>query len=113
MNDAVIAWFWQPPIDGQPGLMMICDMHPGPDHPDIPMVIDTLPAVLAGCETQIPEDVSLYSLRIYVRDVAGFWMQVEMNALSRRFKSKIPEVPDAELSQLWYSREEPDERVLN
>ena len=46
---AQIGWFWQPPIDGQPGLLMVVDMHPGPGHPDIPMVIETMAQVLGSC----------------------------------------------------------------
>ncbi len=113
MIDARIAWFWQPPIDGQPGLLMVVDMHPGPDHPEIPQAIETLPEVLVECESQMPPEIELHTLRIYVRDVAGFWMEVEMNALNRRFKSKIPALPDKQLTDLWFTRLPPDKRIIN
>lgn len=102
---AQIAWFWQPPIDGQPGLLMIVDLHPGPEYPGVPFVFDDLPAVMLHVEFQLPKDIGLQQLRIYVKDILGVWVEVAFTGLNRRFKNRRPKVGQPALEQLWWSRD--------
>lgn len=97
-------WFWQPPIDGSPGLLMIVDNHPGPEHPEVPFIADVLKDVLLEVESSMPTDIQLYTLSIYVRDVMDLWIRVEMNVLSRMFKLVSPGMMQAELAELWDQR---------
>lgn len=106
MSDASFDWFWQPPLDGRPGLMMIADTHPGPAAPDIKMVHEDLKAVLQYCEGRLPKEIQLYQLGIYVRDVLGLWIQIDCNAMSRHFQKRAPELSEGDLNQLWASRSE-------
>jgi len=105
MTDAVFNWFWQPPIEGKPGLCMITDEHPGPDHPGVPFVVESLQDTLAHVEARIPPDVHLFQLRIYARDVFKRWREVRIDAESRRYKVREPAFSQGDLCLLWDSRE--------
>lgn len=105
-SEASFDWFWQPPMEGRPGLMMVVDTHPGPAAIDIKMVHEDLRAVLQYCEGRLPKDVQLYQLGIYVRDVLGLWIEIKCNAVSRHFQKADPELSESDLNQLWASRSE-------
>lgn len=109
---ANIAWFWQPPIGGEPGLMMIVDIHPGPDHPEVPFVTEALADVLIDVEKQLPEDIQLSQLRIYVRDILGAWIEISMDAFNRKFEKKTPKVSTPALQELWFSRADSEGGLL-
>jgi hypothetical protein len=104
VSDAAYSWFWQPPIEGEPGLMMIMDDHPGPDRPDVPLVVEELRNILHEVEAQIPVDVALFQMRIYSREPTGFWFEILFDGHSRRFMTKKPDFTQRELDRLWESR---------
>lgn len=99
------AWFWQPPLGGQPGLMMIVDTHPGPEAIGVKFVGEDIVAVMQDVESKIPTDVQLYQLRIFVRDIFGLWSQLEFNVLGRQFQRMPPSFTQGELAELWDARE--------
>ena len=105
-SEASFDWFWQPPLEGRPGLLMVVDLHPGPAAIDIKMVHEDLRAVLRYCDSRLPKDVQLYQLGIYIRDPLGLWIQIDCNALSRQFQKRSPELSEGDLNQLWASRSE-------
>ena len=105
MSDASFDWFWRPPQEGQPGLMMIRDTHPGPHAPDVKFVTEDLKGVLHYCESRLPTDIHLPALRIFVCDMLGLWLQVQTNVLSRHFTTGDPELSDQDLNTLWEARE--------
>lgn len=104
MTDAAYSWFWQPPLEGQPGLMMVVDNHPGPNRPDVPLVVEELKTILHEVESQLPIDVGLFQLQIYSREPTGFWFEILFDGASRRFMTKKPDFQQAELDQLWEAR---------
>ena len=106
VDDVSYSWFWQPPIEGKPGLMMIKDTHPGPDHPEIRFVAEALREVIWACESSLPKDVHLPALKIYVTDPAGLWFEVQTNVVSRIFTKAEPELSEEDLNMLWHAREE-------
>ena len=99
----VYSWFWQPPIGGQPGLMMIVDNHPGPDNPEISFVSESLAGVLFEIESKLPNNIAFFHLRIYVRDPFSHWFRVIVND-SRRFRIIEAEVAQGDLHELWEAR---------
>lgn len=101
MSAASFDWFWQPPMSGEPGILMIVDTHPGPQAPETPFLAEDLKRVLLACEERIPADVHLHQLRIYARDVLGLWIQLEFNILGRGFQKKLPDFEQGELAQVW------------
>jgi hypothetical protein len=98
---ASFDWFWQPPLSGEPGIMMIVDTHPGPDAVAVPFVAEDLNNVLLVCESRIPQDVHLYQLRIYVRDILDVWIQIEFTLLGRSYTKKAPDFSQGDLEQVW------------
>lgn len=105
MSEPAYAWFWQPPINGQPGLLMIQDEHPGPAAIDVPMVLECLSDTLLVIEQGLPKEISFHQLRIFIRDPLGTWCQAEFNALSRHYNLREPQFTGVELANLWASRE--------
>ena len=105
VSAASFDWFWQPPLEGEPGIMMIRDTHPGPAAVDVPMVGEDLNNVVLVCESRIPADVHLYQLRIYVRDVIGVWVRLEFNILGRQFQKLAPDFSQGDLEQVWENHE--------
>jgi hypothetical protein len=105
MTAAQYSWFWQPPLDGKPGLMMIVDEHPGPDRPDVPLLLEQLKTVLHEIEAKLPADVGFHQLRIYIREPIGAWFQIHFTVLNRRFQMTAPDFPQASLCELWDSRQ--------
>ncbi len=103
---SAFSWFWQPPLEGEPGLMMIVDDHPGPQSIDVAFVGEDIVEVIQDVESKIPTDVHLFQLRIYVRDIFGLWVQLEANILGRQINRKAPDFSQGELEQLWAAREE-------
>ena len=65
VDDVAFNWFWQPPVDGQPGLIMIVDEHPGVDHPEIRFVTEAIADVIRNIEARIPKDSHLFQFKIY------------------------------------------------
>jgi len=102
---ASFDWFWQPPLAGDPGIIMIRDTHPGPEATAVPMIGEDMNNVLLTVESRIPNDVHLYQLRIYLADIFGVWIQVEFNVLGRSFKLKEPDFSQADLSMVWDNHE--------
>jgi len=105
VSAASFDWFWQPPMEGEPGILMIVDTHPGPGATGVPFVAEDLDNVLLVCESRIPRDVHLYQLRIYIRDVFDLWIQVEFTLLGRQYTKKDPDFSDADLEQVWDNHE--------
>lgn len=105
--NASFDWFWQPPMSGDPGIMMIVDTHPGPEAPEIPFVQEDINNVLLYCESRIPTDVQLFQLKIYVKDIFGLWNELEFSLIQggRRFRRKAPEFSQASLSEVWDNHE--------
>ena len=101
MSLASFEWFWQPPMTGEPGILMIVDTHPGPQAPDVPFVAEDLKAILEGIETRIPTDVHLHQLRIYARDIFKLWIQLEFNILGRQFTKTAPDFSQEDLERVW------------
>lgn len=104
MSEAVYSWFWQPPLEGQPGLMMIVDNHPGPHQTGIPMVVEDLKTILEEIEGQLPIEIALFQMRIYSRTVLEEWFEIVLDANTRRFYAKKPEFSQGQLRQLWEAR---------
>lgn len=104
MSDAIYSWFWQPPLEGQPGLMMIVDNHPGPQYGGFPLVVEDLKGVLEEVEKQIPDDVALFQLRIYSRTPLEEWFEIIFDGNTRRFYTKQPDFSQASLRELWEAR---------
>ena len=102
---ASFDWFWQPPLSGDPGIMMIRDTHPGPQAIAVPFVAEDINNVLLTVESRIPADVHLYELRVYARDILGLWVQLEFNILGRSFQKKAPEFTQGDLEQVWENHE--------
>lgn len=102
---ASFDWFWQPPMEGEPGIIMIVDTHPGPDAVGIPTVGQDLKNVILSVEARIPADVHLYQLRIYVRDILGLWIRLEFTILNRYFTKKEPDFSQGDLEQVWDNHE--------
>lgn len=110
MTDAPISaasfdWFWQPPLDGDPGIIMIRDTHPGPDAVGLPFVGEDLENVLLTVESRIPPDVHLHELRVYARDVLGLWVELAFNCLGRQFTKKTPAFSQGDLEAVWNNHE--------
>ena len=104
-SDASFDWFWQPPMEGEPGIMMIRDTHPGPAATAVPLVAEDLNNVVLVCESRIGKDVQLCQLRVYVRDVLGVWVQLEFNVLGRQYQKLLPDFEQADLEQVWENHE--------
>lgn len=102
---ASFDWFWQPPLAGEPGIIMIVDTHPGPDQASVPMVAEDLNNVLLTVESRIAADVHLFQLRIYVRDILGIWIQIAFNVLGRTFTKKEPDFSQGDLEGVWDNHE--------
>ena len=102
---ASFDWFWQPPLGGEPGIMMIRDTHPGPEATAVPLVAEDLNNVVLVCESRIAKDVQLCQLRVYVRDLLGGWIQLEFNILGRQYKQFVPDFTEADLEQVWDNHE--------
>ncbi len=102
---ASFDWFWQPPMSGEPGILMIRDTHPGPEATAVPMVAEDLNNVVLVCESHIAKDVQLCQLRVYVRDVLGVWIQLEFNVLGRSYEKKIPDFEQGDLEGVWQNHE--------
>ena len=102
------SWFFQPPLSGDPGLLMIVDRHPGPEHPELEFITEpgNLKLVLEAIEAQIPKDLQLYQFRIYARDPFGLWVQIQVPIMARQFSLKSPDFSQGELQELWNAREE-------
>ena len=108
-TDANFEWFYQPPINGNAGLIMIVDKHPGPDHAEAKFVFEVLDRVLLKVESGLPGDLSLPGFSIYVKDHSSTWLKVEFPyALSRRFQVVSPDHNQAKLSELWDQRKRYD-----
>lgn len=97
-------WFWQPPVDGKPGLLMISDNHPGPENPEVPFIGDVMKDVLVEIESYMPTEIQLYQLTIYARDVMDLWVRIEMGVESRMFKYVSPRLYQKEITALWDQR---------
>lgn len=106
MDDVAFNWFWQPPVDGQPGLIMLVDIHPGKDHPEIRFVVEAIADTLTHIEARIAKDLQLYQFRIYARDIFERWIQIEVGPIRRDYRLRSPKVSQGHLSELWDSRRE-------
>lgn len=106
MDDVAFNWFWQPPVDGQPGLIMLRDEHPGPDHPEIRFITEAIQDVLRHIEARIAKDLQLFQFRIYARDVYDRWIEIVVAPVRRNYRLRSPRVSQAHLSELWDSRRE-------
>ena len=104
-SPAMFDWFWQPPMSGEPGIMMIRDTHPGPEATAIPLVMEDLKNVLLVCESHIAKDVQLCQLRVYVRDIMGLWVQLQFNVLGRQFQKLAPDFEQGDLEMVWENHE--------
>ncbi len=105
MTDSVFQWFWQPPINGQPGIIMVADYHPGPEAIEVPFVIEDLDNVLTWVEARIDPTLTLHMFRIYMRDVLNHWGQIAFkDTASRKYIITPTEIQQAELSELWDTR---------
>ena len=107
LSAASFDWFWQPPMSGDPGIVMIVDTHPGPGATDVPFINDDFNNVLQYVESRIPKDVQLYQLRIYTRNIFGFWNEIHFTLIDggRRFRTKRPEFSQGSLSEIWDNHE--------
>ncbi len=92
-------------MEGDPGIIMIRDTHPGPEATAVPFVAEDLKNVLLTVESRIPADVHLYQLRIYARDIIGLWIQLEFNILGRQFTTKEPDFSQGDLEAVWDNHE--------
>lgn len=106
MDDVVFNWFWQPPVDGQPGLIMLDENHPGPDQPEIRFITEAIQDVLAHIEARIAGDLRLFQFRIYARDVYTRWIEIVVAPARRNYRLRTPRVSQSHLSELWDSRRE-------
>ena len=106
MDDVAFNWFWQPPVGGQPGLIMIVDDHPGKDHPEIRFVVEAIEDTLRHIEARIPKDLHLFQFRIYARDVFKLWIWITVAPVRRNYRLRTPKISQAALAELWDSRNE-------
>lgn len=105
MDDVAFNWFWQPPIDGQPGLIMITDEHPGTEHPEIRFITEAIADVLAHVQARIASDLRLPQFRVYVRDIFGGWFQVTIEPEPKKpYRIHKSKVSQNDLALLWDSR---------
>jgi hypothetical protein len=105
MTESVFQWFWQPPINGAAGLIMIADEHPGPEAIQIPFVMEDLPNVLLWIEARIDKGLTFHSFRVYMRDPIGVWGEVGFNDPgSRKYRITQPDLKQSQLSELWDQR---------
>ena len=104
MSKPVYSWFWQPPLDGKPGLLMIVDNHPDPRETGIPVVLERLKDVIPEIEVKLPMDINLGALSIFLRDPTEHWYQITVNPMNRRFTTSRPTFKQGELAELWESR---------
>ena len=102
---ASFDWFWQPPLGGEPGIMMIRDTHPGPAATAVPLVAEDLNNVVLVCESGIAKEVQLCQLRVYVRDLLGIWVQLEFNVLGRQYQQLAPDFDQGDLEMVWDNHE--------
>ena len=102
---ASFDWFWQPPLGGEPGIMMIRDTHPGPAATAVPLVAEDLNNVVLVCESGIAKEVQLCQLRVYVRDLLGVWIQLEFNVLGRQYQQLAPDFDQGDLEMVWDNHE--------
>ncbi len=102
---ASFDWFWQPPLGGEPGIMMIRDTHPGPAATAVPLVAEDLNNVVLVCESGIAKEVQLCQLRVYVRDLLGVWVQLEFNVLGRQYQQLAPDFDQGDLEMVWDNHE--------
>ena len=107
LANASFDWFWQPPMSGDPGIIMIVDTHPGPHDFETQFIQEDINNVLLYIEERIPKDVQLFQLRIYAKDIFGLWIQIKFSILNqeRRFTTDIPDFTQAELAQVWDNHE--------
>lgn len=91
-------------------MIMVVDMHPGPQDPQTPMVVERVGEVLLDIESHLPRDLHLFQHRIFIRDVMEIWAQVQVEAMPRTWRVIKPELRQAELHQLWYQREREDSK---
>lgn len=113
MTDSVFQWFWQPPLNGQPGLIMVADMHPGPEAVDVPFVIEDLQNVLLSIEARIDKGFTLHSFRIYMRDVLNHWGEIAFKDTgSRKYIISPIAAEQRVLSELWDQRFARSDRPL-
>ena len=106
MDDVAFNWFWQPPVDGEPGLIMIVDEHPGADHPEIRFVVEAGAETLRHIEARIAADLHLFQFIIYARDIYGRWILISVAPVRRNYRLRTPKASQAELAELWDSRQE-------
>jgi hypothetical protein len=105
MTASLFDWFWQPPLNGSPGLIMVADMHPGPEAISVPFVLEDIKAVLLWIEARIDKSLSFHSFRLYMRDPIGIWGEVKFNDPgARRFTLGQPEARQDTLNELWDQR---------
>lgn len=106
-SQASFDWFWQPPMSGDPGILMIVDTHPGPEDLQTKFIQEDINNVLLSIESQLPADVQLYQLRIYAKDIFGIWIRIEFSLVSseRRFKTIKPDFSQGQLSEVWDNHE--------
>ena len=103
---ASFDWFWQPPLSGEPGIIMIVDTHPGPEATAVPFIQEDMNAVLLDVEGQIPRYIQLYQLQIYAKDIFGYWIQIDFSIVAgRRWRTKAPEFSQGSLSEIWDNHE--------
>jgi len=113
MTESVFEWFWQPPINGAPGLIMIEDQHPGPEAINVPFVMEDLQAVLIWIEARIDKTLSFHSFKLYMRDPIGVWGEITFHDPgSRRYRVRQPDAGQAALSELWDQRLSADEKAV-
>lgn len=106
---ANFEWFWQPPIGGEPGLIMIDDRHPGPEYPEARFVLDVLDKVLLNVESQIDSHYHLFQFSIFIRDVFKRWHEVEFPYPTvRRFRIVDTTATPRDLAELWDQRDDDD-----
>lgn len=109
MTGPVFSWFFQPPIAGEPGLIMIRDDHPGPSSPEIPFVLEDVDAVILEIESKIPKDLHLPAFRIYIKGVlSNDWVETSVDLTRRRSRIRPATVPWGNLEELWAQRERLD-----
>lgn len=107
MTDAVFNWFYQPPLNGAAGLIMIVDQHPGPDEPGVPFVVEDLKNVIHWIEARLPSDLHLFQFKIYAADIFNMWIEIEFpNPEVRRYVIHEPDLPQPQLNILWNQREQ-------
>lgn len=107
VGEPLFSWFFQPPLGGQRGLLMIRDDHPGPDYVQTPFVLETVSQVLQTVEAKLPGDIHLAALGIFIRHIDELWIQIEVD-LGRRWTRKDPGqlgLRQETLDTLWRQRE--------